>query len=132
MWEPGWVPSSCSSAAEGAAGTVSQPCFGRMVIQVCWELLSLITTVNWRLGFPLCPPLVWCLWCCLGERGWCQGECKVTVPCLWGSESEDVCEGRWMMCLELVHVCFTILPAGTSLGLCFMSSMCLGFWWASF
>lgn len=65
-----------------------------------------------------------------GVRGWCQGECKVTVPCLWGSEREEsICGSRWMMCLELVWVCFIILPAGTSLGLCFTSSMCLGFWW---
>lgn len=65
----------------------------------------------------------------MGSERLVQGECKGTVPCLGGSEREQIIPGsRWMMSLELEHVCFIILPAGTSLGLCFMSSMCLGFW----
>lgn len=131
-----WVPPSCSPATEGAAGMVSQPCFSRMVTQVCWEFLFFYFyfVIDGQGGLqtgvpPLPTPVQWAQRC-LGDWGWCQGGCKGTVPCLWGSEREEIiCGGRWRMCLELVHVCFIILPAGTSLGLCFISSMCLGFWW---
>lgn len=86
MWEPRWVPPSCSPATEGAAGMVSQPCFSRMVTQVCWVFLFFyfyfVIDGQGGLQFPLCPPL-------------CSG-CSAAL----GTEAGARVDAR-----ELCHVC---------------------------